>query len=246
MKANVIIIDDEPLARGLIKEYMSHFPELTLIAECGDGFEGIKSIQNLNPDLVFLDVRMPKLNGFEMLELLENTPSVIFTTAFDEYAMKAFDTNALDYLLKPFSQERFNKAVLKFLNNESSKNLIKALQEGKIEPTPSHENRIVVKSGQDIIIVPVKDIDYIESYDDYVKIHSSGKIYVKKKTMSYYESTLDKGHFIRIHRSYLVNIEKAKGLISVNGDNYNLELLDGTVLSVSRSGYSRLKEVIKN
>lgn len=245
MKHKVVIIDDEPLARGLIREYLSGFEQLTVVGESGDGFEGIKTIQNLQPDLVFLDVRMPKLNGFEMLELLEELPAVIFTTAFDEYAMKAFDANAIDYLLKPFSQERFNKAVLKFINNEHSKNLIQALQEGKIKSDSPVTNRIVIKSGQEILIIPYGDLDYIESYDDYVKIHSLGKVHVKKKTMGYFESSLDGKRFVRIHRSYIVNLEKVKGLVNENGENLELELKDGTRLSVSRSGYTKLKEVLK-
>ncbi|MBL7837325.1 MAG: LytTR family transcriptional regulator DNA-binding domain-containing protein [Bacteroidetes bacterium] len=247
MKHKVIIIDDEPLARGLIREYLNLFPDFEILAECGDGFEGIKSILQFKPDLIFLDVRMPKLNGFEMLELLDQTPQVIFTTAFDEYALRAFDAHAIDYLLKPFSQDRFNKAISKYLSNNSTKNIADVLNEGKLNlDNGLNENRIVVKSGLDIIIILHKDILYIESYDDYVKIHTTEKTYLKKKTMTYYENTLQNKGFIRIHRSYLVNINYAKSIVNAPNESYSLELKNGEQLQVSRNGLGRLKTALNH
>lgn len=241
----VVIIDDEPLARELIREYLHEFPDLTVVAECGDGFDGVKTIQKYAPDLIFLDVRMPKLNGFEMLELLDELPFVIFTTAFDEYAMKAFEANAIDYLMKPFSQDRFAKAVNKFIDNKSSIDLKNALSEGRITENHAKESRIVVKAGNEIKIIPTEQICYIEAYDDYVKIHSDKKTFVKKKTMSYYENGLDGDKFVRIHRSFIVNIDKVSGLISLENEGHEIEMKDGVRLSVSRSGLARLKELLR-
>ena len=162
-----IIIDDEPLARGLVLEYLKAFPNIDVVQECNDGFEGLKAIQQFQPQLIFLDIQMPKINGFEMLELIENPPGVIFTTAFDSYAIKAFEAHAIDYLLKPYSEERFNKAVSKFLganSNAPAMDLVNA--ESNI--LPDEKNRIVVKDGSKITIIPVDDVVYIEAYDDYV------------------------------------------------------------------------------
>ena len=169
----VIIIDDEPLARSIVKEYLQKHPELELVAECGDGFEGVKAIQQYQPDLIFLDIQMPKINGFEMLELIEQPPAVIFTTAFDEYAIKAFEAHAVDYLLKPFNQERFDKAIAKWLEqkNTHSKKHTQDLLETASQ-SPSQSQRIVVKTGSKIKIIPVHDVYYLEAADDYVKIHT--------------------------------------------------------------------------
>src|SRR5690349_21573561 len=171
-KMKTIIIDDEPLARNIVKEYLQNFTELELVAECNNGFEGVKAIQQYNPDLIFLDIQMPKINGFEMLELLDEPPAVIFTTAFDEYAMKAFETHAVDYLLKPFSKERFDKAVQKFIsqyNNIAKIQPDKALLE-TASASPNQSNRVVVKDGNKIKIIPITQIQYFEAADDYVKI----------------------------------------------------------------------------
>src|SRR6201990_1160152 len=173
----VLIIDDEPLARMVVLEYLQGFKdEIEVIQECNDGFEGLKAIQQHQPDLIFLDVQMPKINGFEMLELVENPPSVIFTTAFDEYAIKAFETHAVDYLLKPFSKERFNKAVEKFLAQAAAAPVKKNTEElinSVVPPSPSQHERIVVKTGTKVKIIPVQDVIYLEADDDYVSIHTA-------------------------------------------------------------------------
>ena len=168
----VIIIDDEPLARSLVVEYLQQNSSIEIVAECNDGFQGVKAILQHKPDLIFLDIQMPKINGFEMLELLDVTPSVIFTTAFDEYAIKAFEANAVDYLLKPFSKERFDLAIQKWIEKKTTANPVKGIQELLENTTkqPDEKNRIVVKNGTDIRIVAVADVMYIEAYDDYVKI----------------------------------------------------------------------------
>src|SRR6476620_2797349 len=179
MKA--VIIDDEPLARSIVKEYMAQFPQMEIMAECNDGFEGVKAIQQTKPDVVFLDIQMPKINGFEMLELLDEPPAVIFTTAFDEYAMKAFETHAVDYLLKPFSKERFDKEVQKFLGqyNRTAKQIAgKALLE-TAATSPIQSNRVVVKDGNKIKIIPITQIQYFEAADDYVKIITSEGSFLK-------------------------------------------------------------------
>lgn len=237
----VIIIDDEPLARTLIKEYLQPYKDIEIVQECNDGFEGLKAIQQHAPDLIFLDVQMPKLNGFEMLELLDNPVNVIFTTAFDEYALKAFEANAIDYLLKPFSKDRFDKAFQKFISQSASS----SYQDMIADPEGSHpdySNRIVVKVNGNIRIIPVSDVMYIESYDDYVKIHTRESQLVKKKTMSFYEHTLNKKEFVRIHRSYILNLAFLTKLEQIDKDSYCAILKDNTRLVMSRSGYSLLKQ----
>ena len=165
--SKIIIVDDEPLARSIVKEYLQKHPQLQLMAECGDGFEGVKAIQQHQPDLIFLDIQMPKINGFEMLELLDNTPAVIFTTAFDEYAIKAFEAHAIDYLLKPFDQQRFDKALLKW--QEKKETTSEKNTQGLLETasqSPSQSQRIVIKDGSKIKIIPVHDVMYLEAADD--------------------------------------------------------------------------------
>lgn len=240
MKA--IIIDDEPLARMLVKEYLMQHPNIELLAEAEDGFDGVKKINELKPDVIFLDIQMPKLNGFELLELLQHYPKVIFTTAFDEYALKAFENNAIDYLLKPFSEERFNQAISKLQHNSIS-------AEEKINHlssfTPKYEeesSRIVIKNGSEIQIIPTKDVDFIEAYDDYVKIYIGEKYQLKKKTLSYYEKVLEDKQFIRIHRSFLLNIAKLTRIESFEKNSYIAILSSGMRVPISRTAYPILKE----
>lgn len=238
----VIIIDDEPLARMVIKEYLEDFPEFQVVNECNDGFEGAKAIALLEPDLIFLDVQMPKINGFEMLEIISEKPSVIFTTAFDEYALKAFEANALDYLLKPFSKDRFTSALKKWKSNiPEHENGINQLPETNLKQ-PDEQLRIVVKDGAEIKIIPTSEVEYIEAYDDYVKIHHAGKVHLKKKTMNYFEKTLDSKVFIRIHRSYLMNINELTRIESFEKNSYLAILKSGKRIPISRTAYGPLKE----
>jgi two-component system LytT family response regulator len=238
----VIIIDDEPLARSVVKEYLSNREDLELVAECNNGFEGVKAIQEHNPDLIFLDIQMPKINGFEMLELIEENPSVIFTTAFDEYAIKAFDVSAIDYLLKPFSKDRFDIAITKWL--ESNGNETKRISNEITNKQPEEQLRIVIKDGANIKIIPTEEVNYIESYDDYVKIHTDEKTYLKHKTMSYYEKALNQSEFVRIHRSYIINLKKLTRIEPFEKNNHRAVLTDGSSLSISRSSYPKVKEAL--
>lgn len=241
-----IIIDDEPLARGLVREYLQDHPFIHIAAECGDGFEGLKAIQEHRPDLVFLDVQMPKINGFEMLELLDPAPAVIFTTAFDEYAIRAFDRHAVDYLLKPFSKERFAKAVERWKERAGQKAesaTVSSLLDNAAE-SPQQKERIVVKSGASIIVIPVEEIVYLEAADDFVKIHTRKGHWLKNRTMAHFEKVLDGGKFIRVHRSYIVNIAEATRLDPYEKDSHVLLLKSGERIPVSKLGMGRIREVL--
>ena len=239
----VIIIDDEPLARSIVLEYLSNHPDMEIVAECGDGFDGLKKITAHQPDLIFLDVQMPKINGFELLELLPNVPSVIFTTAFDEYAIKAFESNAIDYLLKPFSQERFDTAIKKWKSKASEQHTeVQQLVDTKNLRQPEEKNRIVVKKGSDIRIIPVDDVCYLEAYDDYVKIFTKDESYIKKKTMNYYEEVLDTTLFFRTHRSYMTNINQLTKIECLEKNSYVAILKNGVKVPISRSNYTALKD----
>jgi len=237
-----LIIDDEPLARSIVKEYLQAFPEITVVGECSNGFEGMKAIAANSPDLIFLDIQMPKISGFEMLELLDETPDIIFTTAFDEFAIKAFEAQAIDYLLKPFSQERFTKAVNKWLNQRHipSESNIQALQESQSE----EQTRIVVKTGQDIRIIPVQDVFYLEAYDDYVKIYIKDGCFLKKKTMSFYEKNLDPERFVRVHRSYILALSQLTRIETLEKESHVALLKCGKRIPLSKSGYVKLKAVL--
>jgi two-component system, LytTR family, response regulator len=245
----VIIIDDEPLARSIVKEFLQKNGQLQLVQECGDGFEGLKAIQQHNPDLIFLDIQMPKISGFEMLELIENPPAVIFTTAFDEYAIKAFEAHAIDYLLKPFNQERFDKAVKKWIDQNSvaasseSKEHTKELLE-TASLSPSQTQRIVIKDGSKIKIIPVHEIFYLEAADDYVKIHTKEGYFLKSKTMSHLEKILDPTQFVRSHRSYIINISQITRIDPYEKDNHVAILKSGVKVPISRGGYGKVKEVL--
>ncbi len=242
-----LIIEDEEPARSIIKHYLDKHDTVKIVGECADGYCGLMSIKDLNPDLIFLDIQMPKLTGFELLEVLEEKPEIIFTTAFDEYAIKAFDMNAVDYLLKPFSEKRFDdaveKAITRINTGGDSSGYIRKLTAGGIErSTPL--NRIVVRKGNAISFISVKNIRYLQAEDDYVMIyHINGKA-LKQQTMKYYESNLPANEFIRIHRSYLVSIEHIGRIEPYGKDTYIAIMKDGERLPVSRSGYKKLKEKI--
>jgi two-component system LytT family response regulator len=241
-----ILIDDEPLARSIVKEYLQAHPEIDVLQECNDGFEGIKAITQHKPDLIFLDIQMPKINGFEMLELIEQPPAVIFTTAFDEYAMKAFETHAIDYLLKPFSKERFDKALQKWYQQRQepvSKNSQATLLQEDIRQ-PEERNRIVVKEGGNIRIIPVQEIQYVEAYDDYVKIYTQKEMFLKKKTMSFYEQSLNPDQFVRVHRSYIIQLNQLTRIEPLEKDSHVALLKSGVRIPLSKSGYAKLKTVL--
>ena len=236
---NIIIIDDEILARNIVKEYLQSHPEINIVAECADGFEGLKAIQQFQPDLIFLDIQMPKINGFEMLELIEEPPAVIFTTAFDEFAIKAFEINAVDYLLKPFSKERFEKAISKHQETTSGQGTKKVLETAA--KTSLQQNRVVVKDGSKIKIIPLNKIHYLEAADDYVKIVTAEGNYLKKRTMNFFENSLGAHEFVRIHRSFIVNTALITRIDAYEKDSHLLLLTTGAKLPVSKSGYGKLK-----
>lgn len=240
----VVIIDDEPLARSIVSEYLQAHKEFEVVAECNDGFEGVKAITQHKPDLIFLDIQMPKINGFEMLELVDKAPPVIFTTAFDEYAIRAFEASAVDYLLKPFSSERFDAAMLKWANRAGSppsEERVNQLLESP-EKQPDEKNRIVVKNHNEIRIVPVSELYYIEAYDDYVKLFTKDTYFLKKKTMNYYEQLLDEEIFFRTHRSYIINLQQLTKIEPLEKNTYTALLKNGKKVPLSRSGYLKLKD----
>lgn len=243
----VLIIDDEHLARDLIKSFLSRDDSIKIVGECENGFDGLKSINELKPDLIFLDIMMPKLTGLELLELIDNPPVIIFSTAYDEYAIKAFEKNAVDYLLKPYSMQRFEEAVDKAKQKLSNENLH---QKGLVELINNKSrgeevlSRVVVKSGTKINIIAVENIRYIEAMDDYVRLHTSDGSFLKQNTMKYYESHLPKSEYVRIHRSFIVCVQEIARLEAMEKDAYVALLHDGTQLSVSRSGYGRLRGIL--
>lgn len=239
----ILLIDDEPLACDLVQEYLQEYAEVEIVGRCHDGFEGLKAINEHQPDLVFLDVQMPKISGFEMLELLDEPPAVIFATAFDEYAIQAFEQNAVDYLLKPFSKERFDKAVQKFLDRQQAppEKVKKVVEEAT---QTANQNRVVIKDGAKIRIISVKDIIRLEADDDYVKIFTTQGNFMKKKTLTHFEKTLTQDVFVRVHRSHLLNISHISRIDPYEKNSHLALLKDNTRVPISRSGYQLLKGVL--
>ena len=244
-KIRTIIIDDETPAREIIKHYLKEVDSVEVIAECADGFSGLKSISTMKPDLVFLDIQMPRLTGIELVEVLTEKPKIIFTTAYDQFAIKAFELNAVDYLMKPFPKRRFLEAVKKAIDKirSGTGNNVPANQLLAKKPEPATPvNRVVVRKGNAINLIPVEQIRYVEAQDDYVMIyHSAGKA-LKQQTMKFYEENLPKNNFVRIHRSYIVKIEEINRIEPYTKDNYVAVLHSGDKLPVSRTGYKHLKE----
>ena len=239
MAWRAILVDDEELARGYLRELLSSHSEIEIAAECRNGFEAVKAINEQAPDLVFLDVQMPKLDGFEVLELIDAKPAVIFVTAYDQYAMRAFDAQAADYLLKPFTAERFEQALERALERSKSGAGAKA-----IETPPREVTRIVVRDGSKVHVIPLEKLDYAEAQDDYVALHSEGKSYLKQQPIGALEATLDRNRFVRIHRSAIVNLERIARIEPFAKDSRIAILTDGSRLPVSRAGYARLLEAM--
>ncbi len=251
-KLNVVLVDDEELARALLREYLGASQDIEILAECANGFEAVKAISEKKPDLVFLDVQMPKLDGFEVLELIGQEVAVIFVTAYDQYAMRAFDEHAVDYLMKPFSLERFQKALERARQRLREKG---SAQEPAAKSAPADLaraarppqeflQRIVVKDGARVHIIPVEKLDYAEAQDDYVSLHSQGKSYLKEQTISSLEAALDPQRFVRIHRSVIVNLERIAKIEPYAKDSRVAVLSDGSQLPVSRTGYDRLRSLL--
>jgi two-component system LytT family response regulator len=247
-KIRVLIIDDEPLARELVKKYLSDNPAVEILGECENGFDALKAIQELLPDLLFLDIQMPKIDGFELLEVLDNRPEIIFTTAFDQYAIRAFEMNAVDYLLKP--KVRLEQALEKArqriemesqLVGTPSRDPLQKLQQ-QIDDDKTTIERVITRMGSKITVIPVEKIWYIESADDYVMIYSELGNHLKEKTMKYFEEHLPRDRFIRTHRSFIVNISDIRSLELYSKDSYLAVMKNGEKLKVSSEGYRRLKE----
>ncbi len=244
-KIAAVIVDDEELARAILHEYLAAHPGIEIVAECSNGFEAVKAVSELAPDLLFLDIQMPKLSGFEVLELIGPGPAVIFVTAYDQYALRAFEVHAVDYLLKPFTPERLAEALerarQRMERNEASP--VPALvKQARASARPVE--RVLVKDGSRVHVIPVEKIDYIEAQDDYVGIKAGGKEYLKQDTMAELESLLPPERFIRIHRSYILNIDRLMRLEPYAKDSRVAILADGTQLPVSRAGYARLKPLL--
>ena len=241
----VIIVDDEPLARLVVREYLKAHPGVEVAAECGNGFDAVKAVTELAPDLMFLDIQMPKLDGFEVLELIGRSVPVVFTTAYDEYALRAFEVHAVDYLLKPFNESRFAEALSRarerILAKESLPvdDLVAAAR-----PRTGPLERVLIRDGAQVHVLPVERIDYVEAQDDYVCFKADGKDHLKDQTMAAVEALLDPARFVRVHRSYLVNIERIARVELYAKDSRVAILRDGRRLPVSRAGYTRLSKLL--
>jgi two-component system LytT family response regulator len=241
----VLVVDDEEPARAILAEYLSREPNVEIIGQCRNGFEAVKAVAQLRPDLVFLDVQMPKLSGFEVLELIGRDVAVVFVTAFDEYAVRAFEVNAVDYLLKPVAPERVAAALVRARERVRTAaplpvpEIVRAAQ-----PPEARVERLVVRQGANVVVIPLAELDYAVAQDDYVGLHTKGKEYLKPQTLADLESSLDPKRFVRIHRSYLLNLDRLARLESEGGEVKAALLTDGTRLPVSRSGYARLKALL--
>jgi two-component system LytT family response regulator len=244
MKA--VIADDEELARRVLREYLEKEPGLEIVAECANGFDAVKAVGQHNPDVLFLDVQMPKLDGFEVLELIDPQVAVVFVTAFDQYAMRAFDAAAVDYLLKPFGENRFRIALEKIKRRKGELRPAELSTELKnaVRPAGEYLERIVVKDGARVHVIPAGKLDYAEAQDDYVALRSEGKTWLKQQTIASLESALHPKRFVRIHRGYLVNIERITRIEPNTKDTWIAVLTDGTRIPVSRGGYARFNSLI--
>jgi two-component system LytT family response regulator len=241
----VVIADDEELARSLVREYLSESPDIQIVAECANGFQAVKAVTELKPDLLLLDIQMPRLDGFEVLELIGHDTNVIFITAYDQYAIRAFEVHAVDYLLKPFSAERLAEALKrareKIARGEPTS---PAALSADARPPGTRPDRILIRDGGDVHVIPTPKIDYVEAQDDYVCYRAEGKRYLKQQTLADVEAALDPTRFVRIHRSYILNVDRLAKLELYAKDSHSAILRDGTRLPVSRSGYSRLNTMI--
>jgi len=244
-KWKALIVDDEELARKLLREMLASHPEIEIVGECGNGMEAVKAVAEHEPELLFLDVQMPKLSGFDVLELVDPAGlAVIFVTAFDQYAMKAFDVHAVDYLLKPYSKERFEAALERAKSEKAEKAPDAAALAATARPAGQFLERIVVKDGTKVTLVPTAKLDYVEALDDYVSLATEGKKLLKQQTISSLEAALDPAVFVRIHRSFVVNFERVSRIEPYGKESKVAVLGNGVKLPVSRAGYERLRKVM--
>lgn len=241
----IVVVDDEPLARAVVREYAQSDPAIEIVADCANGFDAVKAVTDHRPDLVLLDVQMPKLDGFEVLELLGREQAVIFVTAYDQYALRAFEVHAVDYLLKPYSVERFQEAMQRArerLRAKAALPLEDLVRDAKPRTGPAE--RILIRDGANVHVLPADSIDYVEAQDDYVAFKSAGRQYLKDQTLAAVEAMLDPARFVRIHRSFILNIDRIAKVELYAKDSRMATLRDGTRLPVSRAGYARLSELL--
>jgi two-component system, LytTR family, response regulator len=241
----VIVVDDEALARTLLRELLAAHPDIEIIGECGNGFEAVKAVTEKKPDLILLDIQMPKLDGFDVLELIGTEVPVIFVTAYDQYAIKAFQVHAVDYLLKPFGAERLAEALTRARARIGAREALPAkalVSEARAARAPLE--RILIRDKADVHVIPVTKIDYFESQDDYVSLKVGDKTLLKEQTLSELEQLLDPGRFVRIHRRYLLNVARLAKIEQSMTDSRVAVLQDGTEIPISRSGYAKLREIL--
>jgi two-component system, LytTR family, response regulator len=246
MMVKVAIVDDEEPARKLLREYLSAYDDVEIVSECANGFEAVKAVTDLKPDLLLLDIQMPRLDGFEVLELIGHEVDVIFVTAYDKYALRAFEVHAVDYLLKPFSSDRLREALDHARKRLATKEKLPVENlAASARPAGAKLERVLIRDGSNVHVIPVSKLDYVEAQDDYVCFRSEGKRYLKQQTLGDVESVLDPSQFVRIHRSYILNIDRLARLELYAKDSHAAILRDGTRLPVSRSGYARLNAVLQ-
>ncbi|HKT24932.1 MAG TPA: response regulator [Terriglobales bacterium] len=244
-KIRTVIVDDEDLARQVVRELLVEHAEIEVVAECANGFEAVKAVTELKPDLLFLDIQMPKLDGFEVLELIGTEMAIIFATAYDQHALRAFEVHAVDYLLKPFGSERFEQALTRAKQRLSGKLPPVSELKAATRAPGEYAERIVVRDGTRVHIIPIAKLDYVEAQDDYIALACEGKKHLKQQTISSIESSLDPQRFLRIHRSYIVSLDRVTKIEPFGKDTHVAILRDGSRLPVSRSGYGRLREVLE-
>ena len=246
MRLRAVVVDDEDLARVVVREYLTGMPDVEIVAECANGFEAVKAVSDLQPDLLILDVQMPKLNGFEVLELVGRDVAVVFVTAFDQYAIRAFEVHAVDYLLKPFSAERLAAAIDR-VRDRLGRGEPLPIKELAAAGQPAQEpaRRILVRDGPRVHVLPVEKIDYVQAQDDYVCFRCEGKEYLKEQTLGELEAALDPSKFVRIHRSYVLNLDRLARVETDERENRIATLADGRRLPISRAGYGRLSALLK-
>ncbi|MES2150762.1 MAG: LytTR family DNA-binding domain-containing protein [Pseudomonadota bacterium] len=240
----VMIVDDEELARSVLREFLRHHPDIDIVAECANGFDAVKAITEQEPELVFLDIQMPKLNGFEVVELAGRKARYIFVTAFDQYALKAFEIHAVDYLLKPFSQRRLDEALAHARTSIGNPVAVEALVAAAAQRNKPLE-RVLIRDGARVHVIAAGKIDFIEAQDDYVQISAEGKSYLKNQRLAELESQLDPATFVRIHRSYILNIACISRIEPSGKDSHNAVLKDDRRLPISRSGYQKVRELMR-
>jgi two-component system LytT family response regulator len=244
-RLRVVVVDDEALARGVLREYLTNVPDIDVVAECANGFEAVKAVAELHPDVMFLDVQMPKLDGFEVLELVGRDVAVVFVTAYDQYALRAFDVHAVDYLVKPYNEERLRAAVdhVRERLGRGDKVPVPEIADAA-RPRQGFAGRILVRDGSRVHVLPVQKIDYVQAQDDYVSFRFEGKDYLKEQTLAQVEAELDPEKFVRIHRSYVLNVDRLARVEIDSRENRIAILADGRQLPVSRAGYKRLSSLL--